>query len=72
MRVILGSNIGQNSLKFSIFIILVDLDRVLANKIQGTHAVSKCTLIKVSGLQSFGHLRHMVKKNSKIELGGVV
>ena len=62
MMVILDPNNSQNSPKFPLFIILVDLDGVLASMVWGAHAVSKRTLIGVIDLQSLGHLRLMVQK----------
>ena len=58
----LDLNNGQNSRKFALFIIFVDLDGLLVNMIWGAHAVSKCTLVRITSLQSLGHLRHNVQK----------
>ena len=75
MMVILDSN---NSPKFPLFIILVDLDGVLASMVWGAHAVSKRTLIGVTDLQPkkkklrkvLGICDSWLKKYSSIELGG--
>ena len=69
MMAILDPNNSKNSRIFPLFIIFVDLDRLLANMIWGAHAVSKRTLIRVSDLQSLGHLRRMIEKLFKNRVG---
>ena len=70
MMVFLDPNISPNSPKIPLFIILVDLDGVLASMVWGAHAVSKRTLIGVTDLQSLGHLRLMVQKIFPNRVGG--
>ena len=70
MMVILDLINGQNSPKFPLFEKFVDLISRPANMAWSAHAVSKCTLVGVTDLQSLGTCDLYLKSYSKIELGG--